>query len=126
MRCKQSRREHSLSGAVTYKEVIPISDSLSARPPNQPAGAHGGMINSPVRLRYRGHPSPPGISISEQHSCHFCVQMNGWIFKGLKEDVMAAKQRQLTKFHTKALSTQAVPSGWKIMQDCVDIIAVLS
>lgn len=52
--------------------------------------------------------------------------MNGWIFKGLKEDVMAAKQRQLTEFHAKALSTQAVPSGWKIMQDCVDIIAVLS
>lgn len=125
MRCKQSGREHSLSGAVTYK-VFPISDSLSARPPNQPAGAREGRTNTPVRPRYQGHPSPPGISISEQHGCHFCVQMNGRIFKGLEGDVMAAKQRQLAKFHAKALTTQAVPSGWKIMQNCVDIITVLS
>lgn len=73
--CKQDRREHS--GASAYK-VFPVSNLLSVWPPDKPAGAHEGMINPPVRPRHQGHPSLPGISISEQHSCHFCIE-NKWL-----------------------------------------------
>lgn len=57
------------------------------------------MINTPVSPRHQEHPSPLSISISEQHSWRFCIKMNGWIFKGLNEDMMATIQRQLTKLH---------------------------
>lgn len=78
MHCKQGKREHSLSGAIVYKEVFPIL----IWPPNKSTGAHEDMINTPVRPRYQEHPSPLSISISEQHSCHFLHQ-NVWLgFQG--------------------------------------------
>lgn len=99
MHCKQGKREHSLSGAIVYKEVFPIL----IWPPNKSTGAHEDMINTPVRPRYQEHPSPLTNSISEQHCCHFCIKMNGWVFRGLNEDMMATIQRQLTKLYTGKL-----------------------
>lgn len=99
MHCKQGKREHGLNVAVMYKEVFPIAVwSLK-----QSIETHEDMIDTPARLRYEEHPSPLSISISEPHSCHFCIKMNGMIFKGLNKDITAKTQRQLTKLHTGKL-----------------------